>query len=139
MGALWAQEVGENDYPSIEEVDPLKVEDFDGAWRAELRDEEVDDAACDKGADGELTNEDIEQQAAAMSSAAVDDDEMMEVSGSKRQKAPDGEAIKKPEFEALSAQQASGGKAEFRRIPVPPHRYTPLRAARKCGVCSVHQ
>jgi len=34
----------------------------------------------------------------------------------------------KPNFPALSAQAASGGKTEYRRIRVPPHRLTPLRA-----------
>ncbi|CAA6673405.1 unnamed protein product [Spirodela intermedia] len=32
----------------------------------------------------------------------------------------------KPEFAALSAQEMDG-KVEFRRIPVPPHRYSPLK------------
>lgn len=30
-------------------------------------------------------------------------------------------------FAPLNAQEASGGKSEFRRVLVPPHRYTPLR------------
>ena len=34
----------------------------------------------------------------------------------------------KPNFPALSAQAATGGKTEYRRIRVPPHRLTPLRA-----------
>lgn len=32
----------------------------------------------------------------------------------------------KPKFAALSAQEMDG-KVEFRRIPVPPHRYSPLK------------
>ena len=75
----------------------------------------------------ELRSSSIEQEAAAMTAAVNDDEEMIEVSAGKRQKGGGGEAIIKPEFAALSAQEASGGKAEFRRIPVPPHRYTPLR------------
>ena len=57
----------------------------------------------------------------------MEDEDGAPTSAGKRQKGSGGEAIKKPEFAALSAQEASGGKAEFRRIPVPPHRYTPLR------------
>jgi len=34
----------------------------------------------------------------------------------------------KPNFPALGAQAAMGGKTEYRRIRVPPHRLTPLRA-----------
>jgi len=71
----------------------------------------------------------------AMDDAGDDDDEPLAVEdgeppdggGGKRLRATDGKAVKKPEFAALSAQEASGGKSEFRRIPVPPHRYTPLR------------
>lgn len=35
----------------------------------------------------------------------------------------------KPSFGALSAQDQTGAKVEFRRIPVPQHRMTPLKAA----------
>eukprot|EP00041_Stephanoeca_diplocostata_P014011 m.251680 g.251680 ORF g.251680 m.251680 type:complete len:279 (-) comp19542_c0_seq3:77-913(-) len=33
----------------------------------------------------------------------------------------------KPQFPALSAKQMAGGKSQSRRVPVPPHRLTPLR------------
>eukprot|EP00045_Choanoeca_perplexa_P014114 m.164150 g.164150 ORF g.164150 m.164150 type:complete len:225 (-) comp16571_c0_seq1:3565-4239(-) len=33
----------------------------------------------------------------------------------------------RPQFAALSAQQLSDGSPQFRRVPVPPHRYTPLK------------
>lgn len=33
----------------------------------------------------------------------------------------------KPKFAALTAQQLAGNKIEFRRISVPPHRYSPLK------------
>lgn len=33
----------------------------------------------------------------------------------------------RPSFPALSAQEASGGKNDFRRVRVPAHRYTPLK------------
>ena len=66
----------------------------------------------DDAADAEETEEmDAEEQAAS----------------GKRQRGAAGETIKKPQFAALSAQEATGGKTEFRRIPVPQHRYTPLR------------
>jgi len=42
----------------------------------------------------------------------------------------DAEALPvKPSFEALSAQEQSGNKVEFRRIVVPQHRMTPLKNA----------
>jgi RNA-binding protein PNO1 len=50
-----------------------------------------------------------------------------EVARGKKQRGASGQSIVKPNFPALSAQQAAGGKAEFRRVQVPPHRYTPLR------------
>lgn len=53
--------------------------------------------------------------------------EPVDEGGGKRLRAAGGEAVKKPEFATISAQEASGGKSDFRRIPVPPHRYTPLR------------
>merc|ERR1719231_287123 len=55
------------------------------------------------------------------------EDEAEEAGGGKRLRAEGGKAVKKPEFAALSAQEANGGKSEFRRVPVPQHRYTPLR------------
>ncbi|KAH9324333.1 hypothetical protein KI387_004511, partial [Taxus chinensis] len=33
----------------------------------------------------------------------------------------------KPKFEPLTAYESSGGQAEFRKVSVPPHRYTPLK------------
>ena len=50
-----------------------------------------------------------------------------EVARGKKTRGNKGETIVRPNFPALSAQQASGGKSEFRRVAVPPHRYTPLR------------
>ena len=75
----------------------------------------------------------ILEQSAMEVAAAEDDDageeemDEEEASSGKRQRGSGGGAIKKPEFAAMTAQQASGGKSEFRRVPVPPHRYTPLR------------
>ena len=46
--------------------------------------------------------------------------------GGKRRRGAQGEAIA-TDFPQLTAQEARGGKSEFRRVPVPPHRYTPLR------------
>lgn len=57
----------------------------------------------------------------------VEDEGEGEETGGKRQRGTAGASVRKPEFEPVSAQEASGGKSEFRRIPVPPHRYTPLR------------
>jgi len=50
-------------------------------------------------------------------------DEIMEVEHSEAQKA----AVLKPSFPALSAEELSDGVTELRKIPVPAHRYTPLR------------
>lgn len=36
-------------------------------------------------------------------------------------------AAKRPQFPALSADQLTGGSVEMRKVPVPPHRYTPLK------------
>ena len=47
--------------------------------------------------------------------------------GGKRQRGGAGQSVTIPTFAAVTAQEASGGQLEFRRIPVPPHRYTPLR------------
>lgn len=35
----------------------------------------------------------------------------------------------KPKFEPLKAHEMSGGKVQFRKVAVPPHRYTPLKKA----------
>mmetsp|Transcript_4596 Transcript_4596/g.11799 ORF Transcript_4596/g.11799 Transcript_4596/m.11799 type:complete len:259 (+) Transcript_4596:132-908(+) len=40
-----------------------------------------------------------------------------------------GEADGVPDYPALSAKDMAGGKVQFRRVPVPPHRLTPLREA----------
>ena len=73
--------------------------------------------------------------AAASSSTAtewpVSDDEMedeeMQQGGKRRRNADGSATMATPEFPALSAQEVAGGKAELRRVPVPAHRYTPLR------------
>jgi len=44
----------------------------------------------------------------------------------KRQRASTG-ALRVPEFAPLTAEQASGGQHQFRRVPVPPHRLSPLK------------
>ena len=80
----------------------------------------------------ELKSSVLEERAMDMAAADdedddIDEEEMEDASSGKRQRGSAGEAIKKPEFATLTAQEASGGKSEFRRIPVPPHRYTPLR------------
>ncbi|XP_073690401.1 RNA-binding protein PNO1 [Garra rufa] len=36
-------------------------------------------------------------------------------------------AAKRPQFPALSGDQLTGGTVEMRKVPVPPHRYTPLK------------
>jgi len=57
-----------------------------------------------------------------------DEEEGADIAGAgKRRRAAGGEAVAIPDFPAITAQEASGGLSEFRRIPVPPHRYTPLR------------
>jgi hypothetical protein len=40
---------------------------------------------------------------------------------------PDDGTKEQPTFPQLSAMAARGGKAEYRRVRCPPHRYTPLR------------
>lgn len=35
----------------------------------------------------------------------------------------------RPQFKALKAQELNKGKSQIRRIPIPPHRFTPLKAA----------
>ena len=62
---------------------------------------------------------------AQMDEEGNNDEEL--VAGGKRQRGVGVGFVNRPEFAPLSAQEATGGKNEFRRIPVPPHRYTPLR------------
>ena len=72
----------------------------------------------------------IEQEAAAVAQRpddVMDDDDDEEGGGGKRRRNEAGEAVPLPEFPAVSAEEASGGKSSFRKIPVPNHRYTPLR------------
>ena len=73
----------------------------------------------------------IEQEAAAVNQrpddVMDDDDDDEEGGGGKRRRNEAGEAVPLPEFPAVSAEEASGGKSSFRKIPVPNHRYTPLR------------
>merc|ERR1712212_194407 len=55
--------------------------------------------------------------------------------GHKRKREPDGVgmeaedsvSIKRPQFPPISGDQLKGGVDEMRKIPVPPHRYTPLK------------
>lgn len=42
-------------------------------------------------------------------------------------KEKDASAHIKPKFAPLTAKQLAGSKVEFRKISVPPHRYTPLK------------
>eukprot|EP00744_Colponema_vietnamica_P001043 GILI01001777.1.p1 GENE.GILI01001777.1~~GILI01001777.1.p1 ORF type:complete len:275 (-),score=65.87 GILI01001777.1:372-1097(-) len=62
-------------------------------------------------------NEDVEIQFQQLQNEDVMDDE---------DPSDDPSDYIRPEFPALSAQQMSGGP-QFRRVQVPPHRYTPLR------------
>lgn len=48
-------------------------------------------------------------------SEITEDQQMLDQTGSK------------PDFPAVSAESLQGGKSEFRKVPVPPHRYTPLK------------
>ena len=57
--------------------------------------------------------------------AEEQDDGRVESSGGKRQRGTSGKAVASPDFEPISAKEAAG-KTEFRRVPIPPHRYTPL-------------
>jgi len=41
--------------------------------------------------------------------------------------AEDSVAVKRPQFPPISGDQLKGGVDEMRKIPVPPHRYTPLK------------
>ena len=81
-----------------------------------------------KGKARAVRAEELEQEAARMVEDEGVEEEEGEEGGNagKRQRGASG-AVERPNFPALSAQEASGGKSEFRRIPVPPHRYTPLR------------
>ena len=69
-----------------------------------------------------------EIDAKSLEAAAADamDQEEQEVSGGKRRKGTGGESVEIPEFEPITAKEAAG-KTEFRRIPVPPHRFSPLK------------
>ena len=58
--------------------------------------------------------------------ADSDGDDGTSPAGGKRRRCAQGEAIA-ADFPQLTAKEARGGKSEFRRVPVPPHRYTPLR------------
>ena len=72
-----------------------------------------------------VPSQSLEDAAAA---AMSDGDDEEEAGGAgKRMRGATGEAVALPSFPAVSAQESNGGKSEFRRIPVPPHRYTPLR------------
>jgi len=67
----------------------------------------------------------MEEDVVAVEGDEEGDEEEQEMG--KRQRGAAGAVPVLPEFPAISAQEAAGGKSEFRRIPVPPHRYTPLR------------
>ncbi|DBA03865.1 TPA: hypothetical protein N0F65_004555 [Lagenidium giganteum] len=69
---------------------------------------EVDSMA---GQDVVISNEEIAHQ--------MQGDDGMEIEGD--------ETALRPNFPALSAQEMSGGKNDFRRVRVPAHRYTPLK------------
>ena len=78
----------------------------------------------------EISAQELEE--AASSSAAVEEEMMMEEeeeedAGGKRMRGKAGGPVAPPEFEPITAQEASGGKSEFRRVSVPPNRYSPLR------------
>jgi RNA-binding protein PNO1 len=36
-------------------------------------------------------------------------------------------AVEKPRFDALMPSEMSGGRPQFRKVPVPPHRFSPLK------------
>jgi RNA-binding protein PNO1 len=36
-------------------------------------------------------------------------------------------AVEKPLFDALMPSEMSGGRPQFRKVPVPPHRFSPLK------------
>ncbi|CAN6163540.1 unnamed protein product [Urochloa humidicola] len=36
-------------------------------------------------------------------------------------------AVEKPRFDALMPSEMSGGRPQFRKVPVPPHRFAPLK------------
>lgn len=38
-------------------------------------------------------------------------------------------AVEKPRFEALMPSEMSGGRPQFRKVPVPQHRFAPLKKA----------
>ena len=60
---------------------------------------------------------------AAAADAMIDEDDTL--APGKKQRATSGAAI--PVFEPVSAKEAAGDGPQFRRVQVPPHRYTPLR------------
>ena len=76
---------------------------------------------------GRVVESRILESAMEEAGGAEEEEEEEEPSGGKRVRSNAGEAVKKPQFASLTAHEASGGKSEFRRIPVPPHRYSPLR------------
>eukprot|EP00794_Sanderia_malayensis_P020356 gene20356-22363_t len=45
----------------------------------------------------------------------------------KSEKMDTDESVKRPSFPPISAEKLSDGRIEFRKVPVPPHRYTPLK------------
>lgn len=57
--------------------------------------------------------------------------EKMEVEGGVPpvQSADHGRAVARPKFEPLTAHEMSGGKVQFRKVSVPPHRFSPLKKA----------
>eukprot|EP00965_Chrysotila_dentata_P172363 5688579-Pleurochrysis_carterae.AAC.4 len=78
----------------------------------------------------------IENEAAKASAAVRQNDENETIedmddedgpgAGGKRQRGAGGSVVP-PSFGPVSALEAFGGKSEFRRVPVPPNRYSPLR------------
>ena len=54
------------------------------------------------------------------------EEDAAEDNGGKRRRNEGGKEVVLPDFEPVTAKEAAG-KTEFRRVPVPPHRYTPLR------------
>ena len=67
----------------------------------------------------------VEVDASVLEAAAMEED-AVEDNGGKRRRNEGGKEVVLPDFEPVTAKEAAG-KTEFRRVPVPPHRYTPLR------------
>ena len=67
----------------------------------------------------------VEVDASVLEAAAMEED-VVEDNGGKRRRNEGGKEVVLPDFEPVTAKEAAG-KTEFRRVPVPPHRYTPLR------------